>query len=94
MSGGSHDYVCYAIEENLSGQMKDPELNELVKDLSSLAHDLEWADSGDIEWSDYFDSVKKFKEKWFVSPRDDRLISIVNNKIDELRDELHKMIGG
>ena len=48
MSGGSHNYIYYQIEENLCGQMKDAELNDLMDDIVKLAHDLEWADSCDI----------------------------------------------
>lgn len=35
MSGGSHNYVCYRIEEDLYGQMYDEELNDLVKDIAN-----------------------------------------------------------
>lgn len=47
MSGGSHNYVCYNIENDLCGQMHDRELDDLMKDIAELAHDLEWYDSGD-----------------------------------------------
>lgn len=64
MSGGSHDYVYCKIDDELVGQMKDHELNEVMKDIVLLAHDLELADSGDIGDEDYFETVQKFKEKW------------------------------
>ena len=30
MSGGSRDYICYKIENELCGQMYDDELNDLM----------------------------------------------------------------
>lgn len=45
MSGGSHNYVCYDIEEQLCGKMHDLELDEFMKDIAGLAHDLEWCTS-------------------------------------------------
>ena len=27
MSGGSHEYVCYRMEDELAGKMGDPEMN-------------------------------------------------------------------
>lgn len=92
MSGGSHNYICYKIEEELVGQMKDPELNDLMKDIADLAHDLEWADSGDYSKDDYIESVKKFKEKWFGKNRTKRLRSYIDKQVEEVRKELYAMI--
>lgn len=85
MSGGSHNYVYYQIEENLCGQMKDAELNDLMKDVAKLAHDLEWADSCDISEETYFKAVNKFKAKWFDSVREDRLKNILTKRLNEQR---------
>ena len=65
MSGGSFDYMCYQIEEKYCGFMEDKELNEMMKDIVNLLHDLEWYTSGDTSQDDYKNSVKKFKDKWF-----------------------------
>ena len=35
MSGGSHNYICYRIEEDLVGQMEDKELDDLMRDISA-----------------------------------------------------------
>lgn len=94
MSGGSHDYVCYKIENELVGQMKDIELNDLMKDIVELAHDLEWADSSDISDEDYFDTVKKFKKKWFITNRDDRLKAYIDEKLNETKNDLYRLLGG
>lgn len=92
MSGGSHDYICYKIENELVGQMKDPELNDLIKDIAELAHDLEWADSGDYCNEDYIEAVKKFKEKWFSKNRTKRLRGYIDKQVEEVRKELYAMI--
>lgn len=93
MSGGSHGYVCYQIESELCDKMKDPELNDLIQDVANLAHDLEWADSGDIGEEDYKETVRKFKEKWFISSREDRLREYIETAVSGLRSELLNMIG-
>lgn len=93
MSGGSHCYVCYKIENELVGQMKDAELNDLMVDLVELTHDLEWADSGDICDDDYFETVKKFKQKWFKESRNKRLKSYIDSEFEKTKNELYQMIG-
>lgn len=93
MSGGSHNYVYYQIEENLCGQMKDAELNDLMKDVAKLAHDLEWADSCDISEETYFKTVNKFKAKWFGSVREDRLKKYIDKAIERAKKELYTLVG-
>ena len=93
MSGGSHNYICYQIEEDLCGQMEDAELNDLVHDIADLAHDLEWYHSGDTNEEDYRKSVKNFKEKWFKSSRADRLKWYIDRDIESLKSNLYSMIG-
>ena len=93
MSGGSHNYICYRIEEELVGEMHDAELNDLMKDIADLAHDLEWFDSGDIGEDTYKESVIKFKQKWFKSSREQRLKGYIDKSVDDLKKELYKLIG-
>lgn len=73
MSGGSKNYLYCAIEENFVGQMHDKEMDDLMRDIVTLAHDLEWYESGDYDKQDYTDSVKAFKRKWFGTDRSERL---------------------
>lgn len=94
MSGGSHNYVSYTIENELCGQMKDIELNDLMKDIAELAHDLEWADSCDISDEDYFETVKRFKEKWLKQGRNERLKTYIDEKIDKTKTELYRLVVG
>lgn len=93
MSGGSHDYICYKIENELVGQMHDTELNDLMQDIAELAHDVEWYDSGDTCKETYLESVRKFKQKWFKGNREERLKGYIDYSIDNLRSELYNLIG-
>lgn len=93
MSGGSKNYIFCAIENELCDQMYDEELNDLVKDVAELAHDLEWWTSSDISKEGYLETVSKFKKKWFESDRTERLKGYVDAKVELLRKELYTLIG-
>ena len=93
MSGGSHNYIFADIENQLCGRMSDPELNDLMEDISELAHDLEWWQSGDYDEEDYRKTVTKFKKKWFNSSREVRLKKYVAEAVKELKTDLYNMIG-
>lgn len=94
MSGGSHDYIFCRIEEELVGEMHDAELDDLMKDIADLAHDLEWFDSGYISKSTYLETVAKFKAKWFNGNRKERLKGYVDESIKNLKSELYALIAG
>ena len=93
MSGGSMDYVCYWVEE-AANQMGDRELMELVKDVAGLLHDREWYISGDYSDETWEESVRKFKQKWFDKPREDRLKALIEQTFNEAKQECMSMIGG
>ena len=94
MSGGSHNYTYYRVEEEYVGAMHDAELDEMMKDLVKVLHDVEWWQSADIGEDDYRKTVKAFKAKWFDSDRGERLKPIIERKINNVRKELLDMIGG
>ena len=94
MSGGSRDYLYCRVKSTFVGSMYDPEIDDLMKDIVELLHDVEWYDSADIGEEDYRETVKKFKRKWFEKPRDYRLKEYVNTAVDRLREELMQMIDG
>lgn len=73
--------------------MKDAELEDLLKDFKGLLKDLEWCDSCDISEEGYFESVNKFKNKWFKKARTERLKQYVDNTFEALKQELYQMIG-
>ena len=84
MSGGSHNYICDRMRNELCGKMYDPLLDELVEDLCKVAHDLEWADSADITHEKYFNTVREFKEKWFhVDGCKEAIITMIKDRIKE-----------
>lgn len=95
MSGGSHDYICYQIDEHLVGQMHDDEMNEMVEDFANLCHDLEWWDSNDYAETDYRETLAAFKKKWFgnTEERAERLKRLIDEKTEQTRRELYEMIG-
>ena len=93
MSGGSYDYECYRVEEVYVGRMYDREMNILMLDLVKVLHDLEWWQSGDYGEEAYQKTLSEFKDKWFDGDRSERLESIINESIADLRTELLKMIG-
>ena len=65
MSGGSYDYICYKLSNECEGRMYDAEMNDLIKDLCEVLHDLEWWQSGDTSEDCYRNTLTKFKAKWF-----------------------------
>ena len=93
MSGGSHNYICFRIEEDLVGRMHDRELDDLMADVAKLAHAVEWMDSGDTCEETYRKEVSAFKEKWFGGFRYDRLKDYIDEAVYNLKTELYAMIG-
>lgn len=93
MSGGSHNYICHEIDNELVGRMHDRELNALMEDVAKLAHDLEWYDSGDYGKDTYTKTVREFKKKWFDTSHDEILAGFIEEAVNELRGELLEMIG-
>lgn len=65
MSGGSYEYMYSQVENVYVGRMFDDELDEMMKDLVVVLHDLEWWKSDDISEEDYRRTVERFKLKWF-----------------------------
>ena len=92
MSGGAYEYLCFTIKETYVGEMHDPELDDMMKDLTDLLKALEWWQSGDTSEESYRKAARKFKDKWFRASRTARLVSIVIDSCDELKEELLKMI--
>ena len=94
MSGGSYNYEYCRVEDEYVGAMHDAELDEMMKDLVEVLHDVEWWQSSDICEDDYRKTVKAFKAKWFDSDRGERLKPIIEREINKIRKELMDMIGG
>lgn len=92
MSGGSMNYIYYQLEE-ASDLTHDREIRDLLKDLSNLLHDEEWAYSCDYSMDSYYKSLRNFKKKWFEQPRRDRLKKYIDEAIESQRKELYLMTG-
>lgn len=93
MSGGSYGYHYCTIDNEYVGAMYDAELDEMMRDLVVVLHDVEWWQSADIGEEDYRRTVKLFKDKWFNGNRSERLKPIIDRKIEQLRAELMYLIG-
>ena len=65
MSGGSYSYVYCKVENECVGRMFDRQLDEMMKDLVKVLHDLEWWQSSDTGEDTYRRAVTEFKKKWF-----------------------------
>lgn len=79
MSGGSYNHEYSTVEYTYVGEMKDTELNEMMKDLVQVLHDLEWWQSADSSEEQYRETVTKFKSKWFKRRKCD-IESLVNEE--------------
>lgn len=93
MSGGSYEYICYRLEEECKGRMYDAEMNDMIKDLVEVLHDLEWWQSGDSSEKEYRVTLSKFKQKWFHGDREERLKRYIDEQTSIVRRQLYEMIG-
>ena len=81
MSGGSYDYICFKIEEFSRGiyrQDTNPRRKafaSIVRKMAHVAHEIEWADSGDIGQEDADKSIDDFFSS--LSVDGDKLIKAI-----------------
>jgi len=90
MSGGSFNYMYIKVEETYSEMMEDEDLNNMIKDLVLLLHDLEWWKSNDYDEKSYRESVRKFKDKWF-GKRDEQLRIHMLKFVDEFKERIEEL---
>lgn len=93
MSGGSYSYIYNTLSMECEGRMYDAEMNDLIKDLCEVLHDLEWWQSGDVSESKYRNTLAKFKTKWFKGDRQERLKGYIDEQIGIVRSQLYSLIG-
>ena len=86
-------YLYSSVQEYCVGYMQDAELDDMMKDLVKVLHDLEWWQDCDIGEEDYRQTLAEFKKKWFGSNREERLKGYIDEKIEGTRAELYKLIG-
>ena len=93
MSGGSYSYIYSTLLNECDGAMYDAEMNDMIKDLADVLHDLEWWKSGDSSEDKYRATLAKFKTKWFQGDREDRLKGYIDDQIGIVRAQLYALIG-
>lgn len=93
MSGGSYNYIYITLLNECENNMFDPEMNEMIRDLSDVLHDVEWWQSGDISEKDYRKTLSKFKHKWFYGDREKRLKRYIDEQITIIKRQLYVMLG-
>lgn len=93
MSGGSYNYICFTLENECEGQMRDLELNEMLKDFCKVLHDLEWWQSGDYGEDEYRETVKEFKEKWFGKTHEERIEKAIKKATADFEKRLRDTFG-
>ena len=93
MSGGSYNYIYSRLSMECAGEMKDAEMDDLIKDLCEVLHDLEWWQSGDIGEEDYRKTLSEFKTKWLGGNREERLKGYIDKQLSVTRSRLYDLIG-
>ena len=93
MSGGSYNYEYCRFKEQYENAMFDDEMNDLVKDLANVLHDVEWWQSGDISETTYRAALREFKNKWFIQQRNNRLKGYIDEKLMKTKRDLYNLIG-
>lgn len=93
MSGGSYNYIYCRLEEECDGRMYDAEMNDLIRDLCEVLHDLEWWQSCDTSEDSYRKVLSDFKQKWFKGDREQRLKGYIDEQIGIVRSQLYSLIG-
>lgn len=89
MSGGSYSYICNRVEEECVNRMYDSQLNEMMKDLVNVLHDLEWWQSCDTGEETYRRTVTEFKKKWFKQTKID-VQKQIESEFERTKDKLLK----
>ena len=89
MSGGSYSYVYCKVENECVGRMFDRQLDEMMKDLVKVLHDLEWWQSSDTGEDTYRSAVTEFKKKWFKQGKID-VQKQIESEFERTKDELMK----
>ena len=93
MSGGSYNYIYSRLDEECGNAMYDAEMNDLIKDLCEVLHDLEWWRSGDICEETYRKTLAEFKKKWLQGDRKVRLKGYIDEQIGIVKHNLYALIG-
>ena len=99
MSGGRFDYIDSRCKDEIFGWtdkptnvFEDREISELIWDVFDLIHDFDWYASSDTCEETYLKAKAAFKKKW-LKYDGERVQMVIDNAIDEVRQELYKTYG-
>ena len=99
MSGGRFDYIdsrckseIFGWDDKFRNVFEDREISELIFDVFDLIHAYDWYDSGDTSEGTWLTAKDVFKKKW-LKRDDERVKRVIDNAIDEVREELYKTYG-
>lgn len=97
MSGGYFQYIDSNLKSQIFGltdehdnEFQDIEITELVWDVLDLIHDFDWYISGDTCEETWLKKKAEFKKKWFQSERKDRIKKIVDDALNDTKEELYR----
>lgn len=100
MSGGHFQYMDSSLKNEIFSYgnkpynaLEDMEISELVWDVLDLLHDYDWYKSGDTCKGTYLESKTAFKKKWFGGNRGLRVRRIVDQALEDTRQELYETFG-
>lgn len=99
MSGGRFDYIdsrckseIFGWDDRFRNVFEDREISELIFDVFDLIHAYDWYASGDTGEGKWLTAKDVFKKKW-LKHDDERVKRVIDNAIDEVREELYKTYG-
>lgn len=80
-------------ENPVSNPLEDREISGLAYDLLILLNTFEKYREGDWGENRYLEAKAEFKKKWFTTQRRDRTRKIIDEALEECREELYKTYG-
>lgn len=100
LSGGYYNFRDRDLKSDIFGwnadqawnAFEDREISELIFDVFDLIHEFDLYKSEDNCKDAYLEAKAEFKKKWF-SNRGVRVQRVIDNAVDELRQELYKTYG-
>lgn len=97
MSGGHFEHIDSRLKSEIFGWcnghtnvFEDREISELVWDVLDLIHDFDWYASGDTGEAAWLEAKNTFKKKWFSNNRGLRVRRIIDEALQETKEELYK----
>ncbi len=105
MSGGHFSYLDTRLRDEIYGfrdewtraklpnAFEDREISALIYDVLCLIHEFDWYICGDTDEEDYLKAKAEFKERWLDRPQTERVKMLIDESLQEVRDELYWTYG-